>query len=381
MSRSVTEAGVSGRGGGLPGRAQRATAGRGSRRAVVVVNAMEGEPASIKDRILCVACPAPGPRRGRRGLLDDRRISGGGVCSGPSRRRRRGRPSGPRRTAEGGHAGHPVSVERPPGRYVAGEESALVGWLERHRPLPTLRVDKSVSLTVGRRAVLVHNAETLAQVALIARHGPQWFRQCGTVEAPGTTLVTVTGGDRLPLLMEVEFGCPVAEILGRAGIDPPLNGALIGGYGRRLARSGTSVHALRPWTLGRLRGPLSGSAWWLPFPAPRAASPRRPGWRGDMAGESAGQCGPCVFGFPPVAADLVDLPRDGRRRPGGPDGEAVGPDRRARGLSASGWVVRLVRSALEVFADDVRAHRDGHPCPASRAPTVMTLPTGGSWPA
>ena len=43
-------------------------------------------------------------------------------------------------------------------------------------------------------------------------------------------------------------------------------------------------------------------------------------------------------------------------------------------------VVRLVRSAVAVFADDVRAHRRGHPCPGTRTPTVMVLPTDG-WPA
>ena len=61
---------------------------------------------------------------------------------------------------------------------------------------PVLRIDKSVPLEVGRHPVLVHNAETLAQVALVARYGPEWFRCLGTVDAPGSTLVTVTGAVR-----------------------------------------------------------------------------------------------------------------------------------------------------------------------------------------
>ena len=78
-----------------------------------------------------------------------------------------------------------MSVQRPPGRYVTGEESALVGWLATVGALPVLRIDKSVPLTVGRRPVLVHNAETLAQVALIARHGPEWFRAWAPSTLPG----------------------------------------------------------------------------------------------------------------------------------------------------------------------------------------------------
>jgi NADH:ubiquinone oxidoreductase subunit F (NADH-binding) len=381
MSRSVAESGVRGRGGAsFPVGLKWAAVGRSSRRAVVVVNAMEGEPASIKDRILCERAPHL--------VLDGaevvRSIIGGSevvVCV--PEHHDAAAAAVQRAVVERqrvGRGGHPVSVQCPPGRYVAGEESALVGWLERGRPLPALRVDKSVPLTLRRRPVLVHNAETLAQVALIARHGPEWFRQCGTVEAPGTTLVTVTGTDRLPVLVEVELGCPVVEILDRAGIDHPLNGVLVGGYGGAWLGPG---HVSTPYAPGPLAdaGAALGVGVLVALPRTSCGIMETARVARYMAGESAGQCGPCVFGLPAVADDLellahglggADLMARMERRLSQIDGR--GACRHPDG------VARLVRSALAMFADDVRAHRGGHPCPGARAPTVMILPTGG-WPA
>ena len=97
--------------------------------------------------------------------------------------------------------------------------------------LPALRIDKSVPLTAGRRAVLVHNAETLGPGGphrpSRSRVVPRW----GTLEAPGSTLVTITGAVLVPGVVEVEFGTPVADIVARAGDRAPLGGVLVGGYG------------------------------------------------------------------------------------------------------------------------------------------------------
>ena len=74
---------------------------------------------------------------------------------------------------------------RPPDRFIAGEESALARWVESGQSLPSFRPDKGVALRIGRRGALVHNAETLAHVAMIARTGPEAFRLHGLAEDPG----------------------------------------------------------------------------------------------------------------------------------------------------------------------------------------------------
>jgi NADH:ubiquinone oxidoreductase subunit F (NADH-binding) len=95
-----------------------------------------------------------------------------------------------------------------------------------------------------------------------------------------------------------------------------------------------------------------------------------------LAGESAGQCGPCLFGLPAIADDLALIvrgqpqPRDlerlrarcglvaGRGACGHPDGAA-----------------RLVKSALAAFDEDTNYHMQYGPCPGCRLPATAPVPS------
>ena len=83
-----------------------------------------------------------------------------------------------------------------------------------------------------------------------------------------------------------------------------------------------------------------------------------------MASQSAHQCGPCAFGLPSLASDLASLAN-------GASGASVALERlaaRCETISGRGachhpdGVVRLVRSALEVFRDDAKSHANAQPC-------------------
>ena len=108
-------------------------------------------------------------------------------------------------------------IVRPPDRFIAGEESALANWFDSGLSLPVFRPDKGIPLRIGRRPALVHNAETLAHVALIARHGPGPFRVRGMTEEPGTCLVTISGGVAHPGVVEVDRGTPLS---GHRHVEP-----------------------------------------------------------------------------------------------------------------------------------------------------------------
>jgi len=370
----VAAAGLTGRGGGgFPAAAKWEALRRAGRRPVVVVNAMEGEPASAKDRALLAWSPhlvldgaelvaaLSGARSVVVCVADDRDPSARAV-----------RLAAAERSAAG--AIREVTVRRPPARYVTGEESALVHWLADGDARPVLRVDKSVPLRLGRRPVLIHNAETLAQVALIARHGAAWFRNAGVPDAPGSTLVTVSGAVHTPGVVEVGLGTPVDEVVGRCGPTGPMAGYLVGGYGGAWLPPGMGSTPLAPGPLARV-GATLGVGIVVALPAGScgiAETARIARW---MAGESAGQCGPCVYGLPGIAGDL-ELLAAGRADPG-----AIGRiDERSRSVVGRGacrhpdGVARMVRSALDVFAADAAAHGAGRPCAGRHAPSVLAFP-------
>ena len=154
---------------------------------------MEGEPASDKDKLLLIRSPHV--------VLDGAQLLAAAtgaaqviVCVPAGREQVAAATA--HALAERAAAGWaPVAEQlvRPPDRFVAGEESALVQWVESGRSLPSFRPDKGTPLRLGRRTALIHNVETLAHVGMIARFGAEAFRSTGPIDDPGTSLVTISG--------------------------------------------------------------------------------------------------------------------------------------------------------------------------------------------
>jgi len=371
----VELSGLRGHGGaGFPtGTKFRAVAERG-RRPVVVVNGTEGEPTSAKDRLLLMLMPHL--------VLDGAVVAASAVGAGKifvcvKRTSRGSLESLEHAIAERqGSDGVDIRVVAVPPRYVAGEETALVHFLNGGAAKPTMTPPRPFERGVDGRPTLVQNAETLAHVAQIATYGPSWFREAGTREEPGTTLLTVN--DRVH---EVGFGTSLAAVLVAAGSVEPTTAVLIGGYfgtwlpPAAIADARISNAYLRP--LGAAIGcgavfPLSTRHCGL------VESARVVQW---MARENAGQCGPCVNGLTGIANAFtaVVAGRAGRtaleqlHRWCG-DVEGRGACRHPDG------VVRFLRSAMTVFADDLADHVAGRPCRGVRETPVLPVPaTGEDW--
>jgi NADH:ubiquinone oxidoreductase subunit F (NADH-binding) len=375
MLEEVRASGLTGRGGaGFP-TAQKWSAGHGRRRhGVLVVNAMESEPASEKDSTLWALAPHT--------VLDGAEIAASVVGAhevvicvaddNPEVTAHVGSALAERTAA--GIGGPPMRFVNPPGRYVAGEESSLVSWIGRSPAHPQFRMSKATPLTIGRRPVLVQSTETLAHVSLIARNGAEWFRSVGLPDAPGTCLVTVAGDVREPGVSEVALGTRIADIVGAPPDGVAFRGLLLGGYG------GTWVaarHLDLPYATSSLRlvGASVGAGVIAALSSATCGIAETARLAMYMANESAGQCGPCTFGLNAIAGDLAALARgeaerwlltrirdrlglvEGRGACGHPDG-----------------VVRMVRSALDVFATDVAEHAKGRPCGRWNAPPVLPVP-------
>jgi NADH:ubiquinone oxidoreductase subunit F (NADH-binding) len=125
----------------------------------------------------------------------------------------------------------PIRLFDVPDRYVAGEETALVRWLNRGLAKPTFTPRRPFERGVGGRPTLVQNVETLAHLALLARFGDVWFREVGLVNDAGSTLVTVSGAIERPGVYELALGSPLSEAVRAAGgATEPARAFLVGGF-------------------------------------------------------------------------------------------------------------------------------------------------------
>jgi NADH:ubiquinone oxidoreductase subunit F (NADH-binding) len=370
----VDRAGLSGRGGARFPTARKLHAVASGRDVpVVIANGTEGEPASAKDKVLLarephlvldgavLAAEMVGARQAIV-VVHEAVLDTVAVAAAERRRARLDR----------------IRIKVRPGadRFVAGEASALVNWVGHGIPLPTTVPPRVSERGLDGRPTLVQNVETLAHLALIARHGARWFRSLGTPAEPGSMLVTLVGAVHRPGVYEAEIGRPTGEVLELAGGPAASPGALlIGGYFGTWVEPAVAMPL--PFSAAGLRGlgagPGAGLVAVLPADACGLAETARVARY--LADESAGQCGPCVFGLPAIAGELEALAAGRRFEParlrrwlGQVDGRGAchHPD----------GAVHMVRSALEVFGAEIGRHAHGWCC-GTRRPGVLPVPPRG----
>jgi NADH:ubiquinone oxidoreductase subunit F (NADH-binding) len=358
----LARSGLTGRGGaGFPTARKFESVARAGRERVVLVNATESEPLAEKDRLLCRVAPHL--------VLDGAEVAAETIGASSIVVVAHAHCLEALRGASAARAGRvpftgSCTVERAAPGFVGGEESALVNWLNNGKALPMSKPPRPFERGISGLPTLVLNAETTANLALIARHGAKWFRAAGTVEEPGTLLLTVRGAVARPGVYEVPLGTSIADLLELAGEAPPGTPLLVGGYfgaflcrGARaaafsregLAPHGASTGAGVVQVLGEEECGLMIASAILRY----------------LAGQSAGQCGPCRFGLDSLAGEFERL---------------TAGDTRASRAQLSSWAdqitgrgacshpdgtVNLLRSALKVFSEEIDRHAAGHCVAAS----------------
>jgi NADH:ubiquinone oxidoreductase subunit F (NADH-binding) len=364
---TLEASGLLGRGGaGFPvGRKWRAMAERSHGRAVVLANGAEGEPASFKDRVLMATRPhlvvdgailaadAVGAEEivfyvgeehtaavaAMRGAIDQRRDE----------------------------IGRPVSVVTAPTGYVAGEATAAVHYVNDGDARPTTTPPRVSERGVAGRPTLVQNVESLAYAALIARFGEGWYRSAGRLATKGTALITVTGAASERGVREVEIGATVGEIAAAAGATVAGTQAiLLGGYFGTWATAG-DVWGL-PLDPGVMRsvGLTFGCGIVGLLPAGVCGVTATARIIGYLADETAGQCGPCVYGLRAIA-EATERVAAGRT--------ATDDIGRIEQLTAQtggrgachhpDGAVQLMASAMNVFGDEMLRHARTGRCAVS----------------
>lgn len=369
----VRRAGLMGHGGAaFPTWRKMQAVADGRRTGVVVANGTEGEPASAKDAVLMIHHP-------------DLVLEGALAAAGAVGAREvivavgRDAPEAVDRVRDAAAAMRTgrirLSVVTPPARFVTGEETALVNWINGGPAKPTASPPRPGERGVRRRPTLVQNVETLAHVGLIARYGADWFRTAGTPQEPGTMLVTVGGGVRLPGVLEIELGTPLGEVLDRAGgMVDGLGGVLVGGYFGAWLDAGDPLAV--PFSAEGLRpagtAPGAGTIAVLPQSAcPFAETARVARY---LAQQSAGQCGPCVLGLPELARNIRAIAdRHGVAGALGEVHELIGLVERRGGCGHPDGAARLARSAVRAFPEELDLHLRGG-CSATSRRSVLPIP-------
>jgi NADH:ubiquinone oxidoreductase subunit F (NADH-binding)/ferredoxin len=321
-------------------------------KSVVLVNGCEGEPGSAKDTALLLRSPylvLSGALLVSRALRA-REIVVAVTAGGPAAK-----------SAAAAIKAEPqlkriARVVEVPDRFVSGEGGAVVNAVNGNAPLPPGRKRLASDSGVTGRPTLLSNAETFAQLAVLALLGPEGYATAGTTAEPGTVLLTVGGTALKPAVVEAPAGTRLGEVLDLCRVSPG-GGVLVGGYhGKWLPfETASGVPASRAGL--EASGGVLGAGVVLPLgestcPMGEVARIAR-----YLAAESSGQCGPCKLGLPALARALSGIV-DGS---GGMEAlEAV--RRTAAGVRGRGachhpdGTARFALSALDVFTDDMAMH-------------------------
>lgn len=350
LQQIVSRVGLRGRGGAAFPFATKLEAAAGGRRAVIVVNLSEGEPASAKDAALALTRPhliLDGAVATAR-ALGSRQIHL--VLSGE-------RPAARRRMEQAlaervGRENFRVHVTDP--RFVAGQARAVIELLAGRPNLPVTAWAPEAVDGLRGRPTLLSNAETWAQIGQLVLAGEAAYRHQGTAAEPGTALLTFTRPGHLPEVREVAYGTRLCDAMPEVAREVP---ALLGGFHGSWASWGTLAD-LRVSVPGMsaLGVPLGAGVVHTPDPnaCPLAVTSAIVDY---LANQSAGRCGPCLNGLPALAV-AVRAMLDGQGSPARVEQLAALVERRGACAHPDG-TVRLVRSLFTAWPEEVGAHGGG----------------------
>lgn len=101
------------------------------------------------------------------------------------------------------------------GRYICGEETALINSLEGRRANPRAKPPFPALVGAWGKPTCVNNVETLSNVPAIMLNGVDWYQglSAGKSKDAGTKLMGFSGRVKTPGVWELPFGTTAREIL------------------------------------------------------------------------------------------------------------------------------------------------------------------------
>lgn len=254
------------------------------------------------------------------------------------------------------------------GRYICGEETALLNSLEGKRGIPRSKPPfPGVSGLFGRPSV-VNNVETLCWVSHIVQNGADWFKSLSHTGEGGTKLYGLSGRVKNTGLWELPMGTTMREIIEEYG------GGMMEGYKfRGLLPGGASTDFLTEnhmdlkmdFASVAAAGSRLGTGTMTILDDKTCPVAFIHNMEKFFASESCGWCTPCREGLPWVEKILQSI-EEGKGKPGDIDilkfhTKYLGPGNTF--CAHAPGAMEPLQSGLNYFHDDFMRHIDEKHCP------------------
>ena len=254
------------------------------------------------------------------------------------------------------------------GRYICGEETALLNALEGKRAHPRTKPPFPQVSGLWGKPTIVQNVETLCNVHHIVNNGPEWFRSLSRSEDGGTKLYGVSGKVNRPGLWELPLGTTMREIL-----EEHAGGMRNGLRFRGILPGGASTdflveeHLDVPMDYNQVQKAGSRLGTGTMVVLDDKTCPVGMVWNLEhfFAQESCGWCTPCWSGLAWTEKILLAMERGTAEKQ---DLEVLNFQTRflAPGTTFCAFApgaVEPLQSALKYFSDDFRRHIEEKRCP------------------
>lgn len=106
-----------------------------------------------------------------------------------------------------------IFIHSGAGRYICGEETALINSLEGRRANPRFKPPFPAIVGLWGKPTCVNNVETISNIPAIILHGPKWYKNISKSKDTGTKIMGFSGKVKNPGLWEVPFGITARELL------------------------------------------------------------------------------------------------------------------------------------------------------------------------
>ena len=254
------------------------------------------------------------------------------------------------------------------GAFVCGEETALIASVEGKRGTPRPRPPYPAQEGLFGEPTLINNVETYANVPPIIRNGGDWYAQIGTEKSRGTKVFALAGRVQNTGLVEVPMGLTLREIVFEIG------GGIPDGKKFKAVQTGGPSGGCLPADLLDMpvdyeslakAGSIMGSGGMIVMDESSCMVDVARYFMDFCMTESCGKCIPCRVGtyqmhrilktitqFEATATDLTML------------NELCDLLRNTSLCGLGQSAPNPVMSTMRSFADEYRAHVEGHTCPA-----------------